>query len=285
MLCFFIYSNMFLEIEKIYQKFNSRFAFLPNSPTTKLKLNKIIEKRRNIAVKNLIEDEDIKKIFKFYIENHKDIQDNQGTYKVLFLLQCLKETDHLEGNIIELGSWKAGNAILMAKFLQQINSKKKIFACDTFDGVPSNDKFVYNKKGKGLFSNVNMEKILEKIETFGVKKEITLIEGNFNNSLKQLENEKFSLVFLDCMIYDSAISAINFSYPKLSTNGIFISHCYGIKKDSHSFWGEGIAVNEYLSSKLEKIKIDTIPFFQKGCKEPKLNNIQPIDKYSNYCKI
>ena len=54
---------------------------------------------------------------------------------------------------------------------------------------------------------------------------------------------------------------------------------------SHSFWGEGIAVNEYLSSKLEKIKIDTIPFFQKGCKEPKLNNIQPIDKYSNYCKI
>ena len=87
------------------------------------------------------------------------------------------------------------------------------------------------------------------------------------------------------MVYDSAKFAINFSYPKLSTDGIFISHCYGIPKDSHSFWGESIAVNEYLSSKLEKIKIDAIPFFQKGYKEPKLKNRQPVDKYSNYCEI
>ena len=204
---------------------------------------------------------------------------------MLFLLQCLKETEPFGGNIIELGSWKAGNAILMAKFLQQINSKRKIFACDTFDGVPCDDEFVENKKGKGEFLDVDIKKIREKIKIYGVEKEIKLITGNFNNSLKQLENETFSLVFLDCMVYDSEKFAINFSYPKLSTNGIFISHCYGIKKDSHSFWGEGIAVNEYLSSKLEKIKIDTIPFFQKGCKEPKLNNMQPIDKYSNYCKI
>ena len=69
------------------------------------------------------------------------------------------------------------------------------------------------------------------------------------------------------------------------SNGIFISHYYGIKKDSHSFWGEGIAVNEYLSSKPEKVIIDTIPFFQKGCKEPKLMNKQPTDKFSSYCEI
>ena len=29
----------------------------------------------------------------------------------------------------------------MAKFLQQIKSKKKIFACDTFDGIPTEDQF------------------------------------------------------------------------------------------------------------------------------------------------
>jgi len=276
---------MFLKIEKIYQKFNSRLKFLPNSPATKLKLNKIMGKMRNTEVTNLIEDQDIKKIFEFYLENHSDIQDNQGIYKVLFLLQCLKETEHLGGNIIELGSWKAGNAILMAKFLQQINSKRKIFACDTFDGVPCDDEFVENKEGKGQFSDVDIKKISEKIKIYGVEKEIKLITGNFNNSLKQLENETFSLVFLDCMVYDSAKFAINFSYPKLSTDGIFISHCYGIPKDSHSFWGESIAVNEYLSSKLEKIKIDAIPFFQKGYKEPKLKNRQPVDKYSNYCEI
>ena len=64
---------MFLKIEKIYQKFNSRLKFLPNSPATKLKLNKIMGKMRNTEVTNLIEDQDIKKIFEFYLENHYQI--------------------------------------------------------------------------------------------------------------------------------------------------------------------------------------------------------------------
>ena len=46
-----------------------------------------------------------------------------------------------------------------------------------------------------------------------------------------------------------------------------------------------LAVNEYLSSKPEKVIIDAIPFFQKGCKEPKLKNRQPMDKSSNYYEI
>lgn len=276
---------MFLKIERIYLVIQKCFPFLPNSPASKIGLSDAINKKRSEEAKNLIEDEDIKKTFEFYIKNHKNIEDNQGIYKVLFLLQCIKETENLEGNIIELGSWKAGNAILMAKFLKQIKSKKKIFACDTFDGIPTDDQFVENKIGKGMFSDARIEEISKKIEIFGVKKEIELIKGDFDDSLEQLESEKFSLVFLDCNIYDSAKIAINFTYPKLSTNGIFISHCYGIKKDSHSFWGEGIAVNEYLSSKPEKVIIDTIPFFQKGCKEPKLKNRQPMDKSSNYSEI
>jgi len=52
---------MFLKIEEIYQKLNTKFKFLSNSPATKLKLNKIIEQIRNNAIKNLIKDDDIKK--------------------------------------------------------------------------------------------------------------------------------------------------------------------------------------------------------------------------------
>tara|TARA_Y100000996_G_C22536087_1_gene648323 strand:- start:867 stop:1697 length:831 start_codon:yes stop_codon:yes gene_type:complete len=276
---------MFLGIEKFYQKVRKKTNFLPNSPAKKIKLNQIIEKKRNNEIRNLIEDNDIKEIFKFYIENHEKIEDNQGIYKTLFLLQCLKDTDHLEGNVVELGSWKAGNAILMAKFLQQIKSKKKIFACDTFDGIPTEDQFVDSKRGKGMFSDAKIEEISKKIHSFGAEKEIELIKGNFENSLEQLEKEKFSLVFLDCNIYNSAKIAINFSYPRLSPSGIFISHCYGIKKDSNSFWGEGIAVKEYLTSKVEKIVIDSIPFFQKGFKKPKFKNNQPKDNYSSYSEI
>ena len=172
---------MFLKIEDIYQKVRKNIKILPNSPATKIKLNKMIEKRRNNEIRKLIKDEDIRKSFEFYIANHKQIEDNQGVYKILFLLQCIKQTEDLEGNIIELGSWKAGNSILMAKFLQQINSKKKIFACDTFEGIPNDDEFVSNKKGKNLFKDVQINNVLKKIKEFGVEKEIQIVKGDFSN--------------------------------------------------------------------------------------------------------
>jgi len=275
---------MFLKIEEIYQIIQKYFSFLPNSPASKIGLSEIANRKRNEEAKNLIEDEDIKKTFEFYIENHKNIQDNQNIYKILFLLQCLKETRNLEGNIIELGSWKAGNAILMAKFLKQIKSKKKIFACDTFEGIPKNDEFVNNPLGKGLFSDANIEEISNRVKAYGLDDIIYLVKGLFENTLKKLNDEKFSLVFLDCNVYNSAKFAINFAYTRLTPDGIFISHCYGINKDSNSLWGESVAVDEYLSSKPERIVIDSIPFFQKGNNIPKIKNKQPKDKFSNYYK-
>ena len=88
---------MFLKIERIYLTIQKYFPFLPKSPASKIGLSEIANVKRNNETKNLIEDEDIKKTFEFYIENHKDIQDNQGIYKVLFLLQCLKETGTFGG--------------------------------------------------------------------------------------------------------------------------------------------------------------------------------------------
>ena len=61
-------------------------------------------------------------------------------------------------------------------------------------------------------------------------------------------------------------------------------HSGAVNKDSNSLWGESVAVDEYLSSKPERIVIDSIPFFQKGNNIPKIKNKQPKDKFSNYYK-
>ena len=280
----FFFLNVFLKIANLYQKIVKNYlTFLPNSPAAKLGLN--LFKKVSMDVVKLISEPDIKKVINFYIENHEDIQDLQGIYKMMFLLQCIKETERLEGDIIELGSYKGGNAIMIAKFLKQIGSKKKVYACDTFEVIPNDDEFVGNPKGQGMYSDSNFDFVLKQIKKYKVNDKIFLLKGLFSDTLNDLNYKKFSLVFIDCNIYDSAKFAINFVYPKLVNDGILISYCYGIKKDSHSFWGEGIAVNEYLSSKPEKVIIDAIPFFQKGCKEPKLKNRQPMDKSSNYSEI
>ena len=275
---------MFLKIANLYQKITKNYlTFLPHSPATKLGLN--LFQKISADVVKLINEPDIKKAINFYIKNHEDIQDTQGIYKIIFLLQCIKETEHLEGDIIELGSYKGGNAIMIAKFLKQIGSKKKVYACDTFSGIPEEDSNVKDIADMGYFSDTNLDAVkkkLKKYDAFNVK----LVIGDFRNTLPNLDKEKFSLVFIDCNIFSSAKLAINFSYPRLVKDGVLFSHCYGAPKGkgSTSLWGETYAVKEYLSNKLEKIVIESIPFMQKGHNPPKIINKMPKSEFGTYHK-
>jgi len=275
---------VFLKIANLYQKIVKNYlTFLPHSPATKLGLN--LFQKISADVMKLINEPDIKKVINFYIKNHDDIQDTQGIYKIIFLLQCIKETEHLEGDIIELGSYKGGNAIMIAKFLKQIGSKKKVYACDTFSGIPEEDSNVKDIADMGYFSDTNLDAVkkkLKKYDAFNVK----LVIGDFRNTLPNLDKEKFSLVFIDCNIFSSAKLAINFSYPRLVKDGVLFSHCYGAPKGkgSTSLWGETYAVKEYLSNKLEKIVIESIPFMQKGHNPPKIINKMPKSEFGTYHK-
>ena len=280
----FFFLNVFLKIANLYQKIVKNYlTFLPHSPATKLGLN--LFQKISTDVMKLINEPDIKKVINFYIKNHEDIQDTQGIYKIIFLLQCIKETEHLEGDIIELGSYKGGNAIMIAKFLKQIGSKKKVYACDTFSGIPEEDSNVKDIADMGYFSDTNLDAVkkkLKKYDAFNVK----LVIGDFRNTLPNLDKEKFSLVFIDCNIFSSAKLAINFSYPRLVKDGVLFSHCYGAPKGkgSTSLWGETYAVKEYLSNKLEKIVIESIPFMQKGHNPPKIINKMPKSEFGTYHK-
>ena len=274
---------MFLKIANLYQKIVKNYlTFLPNSPATKLGLN--LFQKISVDVMKLINEPDIKKAINFYIKNHEDIQDTQGIYKIMFLLQCMKETEHLEGDIIELGSYKGGNAIMIAEFLKQIGSKKKVYACDTFSGIPE-DSNVKDIADMGYFSDTNLDAVKKKLKKYDAFN-VELVIGDFRNTLPNLDKEKFSLVFIDCNIFSSAKLAINFSYPRLVKDGVLFSHCYGAPKpkSSTSLWGETYAVKEYLSNKLEKIVIESIPFMQKGHNPPKIINKMPKYEFSTYHK-
>ena len=135
------------------------------------------------------------------------------------------------------------------------------------------------------FSDINLDAVKKKLKKYDVFN-VKLVIGDFRNTLPKLDKEKFSLVFIDCNIFSSAKLAINFSYPRLVKDGVLFSHCYGAPKpkSSTSLWGETYAVKEYLSNKLEKIVIESIPFMQKGHNPPKIINKMPKYEFSTYHK-
>ena len=290
------------EFEKKYQRVARDYLrFLPKSPAKKIGLYKFFQKKRIKEFSNLINNPDIKNIIEFFYKYHTEPvmlssgkTNTQDVYTLTFLLECIRQTEKLDGNIIELGSYKCGTTIMLAKFLEQIKSKKKIFACDTFDGIPEDDEFVEETTATGLFGDTSFDFVSKQIQRFGVQKNIELVKGKFQDVFdEKLKNEKFSLVFMDCDIYSSAKYSIEFSYPKLADKGFMIFHDYSIGKKpinkegtkiGDSEWGETKAVDDFLKDKIETVVIDSIPFIQKGNEAPeKIENI-PKNEFSTYGK-
>jgi hypothetical protein len=59
---------------------------------------------------------------------------NEG--RVQFLIENLKQSLHLSGDILEVGVWQGGSAWTIAKLLQQRALGKRLVLCDLFEEAP-----------------------------------------------------------------------------------------------------------------------------------------------------
>jgi hypothetical protein len=200
----------------------------------------------------------IKNELSYYLKHHYELEDLQESLGIASWLEFIKKTEDLEGDIIELGIYKGGTTTLTAHFLKKINSKRKIYACDAFIGLPYDDKFSSSDHAKGKFSDTNSELVLKKFNKFEVSDNIILIKGLFEETLFQtLSDKKFSLVLIDCDVYDATKIALEFVYPRLIKNGIIMFDDYEKANKNNPLWGETRAVDEFFSKK--NIQVNTFP--------------------------
>ena len=214
-----------MNISYIYQKTKKKYLkFLPNSPIStvvkKLKIEKEVNRRK---FKKDIQKfpNDVQKILNEIVEETGDFLLNKDFKNLGDILQHLIITNELEGDIVEFGTYKGQSTVFMAKALKKINSKKKIYACDTFEGIPYEDKFSTNKKAEGSFSDTSYENVKSIFEKYQVLDKIKIIKGKFEDVVEdQIGDRKFSYIFCDCDVYDASVFALNFGFPRLSENGI-----------------------------------------------------------------
>jgi len=171
------------------------------------------------------------------------------------LLQAVVDTDYLEGDIVECGTYKGGSSILIAHVLNTIKSRKRIYACDTFEGHPYDDinsVVDYHRAGQG--SDTSVSYVRAKFQKFGVSDRITIVKGKFEDTLlSELGDKNLSLAFLDCDLYDSAKFCYSFLYPRIVHRGCMIVHDY-VKSDKQRIFGVSLATDEFLREKGLAIK-------------------------------
>ena len=107
---------------------------------------------------------------------------------------------NIPGDIIEFGSYRGGSALFMARLLRAWGSTKKVFACDTFEGMPPTDRDI-DMHSKGDFADATLEEVKQARDAEGLSDQLVLVKGLFEETLPTLrQGRTFALAHVDCDI-------------------------------------------------------------------------------------
>lgn len=134
--------------------------------------------------------------------------ENQTTFLGSWLfIELLKFTEKSQGDIVELGVYKGGNAFVASIFKYFRNDMRKYYLMDSFEGLPTRSKFdpeniAYEFKDC-VFENV--------VDVFKDFTDVRIIRGWIPESFGSLpEGNQYSLVYYDCDLYQPAIASFEY---------------------------------------------------------------------------
>ena len=150
----------------------------------------------------------------------------------------------IEGDLIETGVWKGGATIFMKLYCDIYEMNKKIFVCDSFEGLPKpSGKFPQDNGDIHYIHkelSISLETVKNNFESMRCLDEnVIFIKGFFCDTLPNNKDiEKISLLRMDGDMYESTHDVFYSCYHKLSNKGVCIIDDYclnGAKTCNHDF--------------------------------------------------
>lgn len=154
--------------------------------------------------------------------------------------RCLKN----EGNFVEFGCYRGSTTLLIGKLLAKSAPEKRLFAYDSFDGLPEKMHEDFSDAGRDFKQGaltVSKREVVEKIRRVGLKN-VVLKKAWFAELTAQDLPEQIAFAFIDGDFYASQRTALNLVSPRLATSGVIICHDY----NNPDLPGASQAVDEFL---------------------------------------
>jgi len=137
----------------------------------------------------------------------------------LLMTRFLSKLPHR--HIIEFGSFKGGNALFMATVMQEIDPFAKIFALDTYTGMPRTDKAI-DAHNEGDFANASLDGFRNSIKDLGLRN-LTPVRGLFEDTFPDLPHDlRFGLAHIDADIYASVKYAQEQVWHRMTPGGYVV---------------------------------------------------------------
>jgi O-methyltransferase len=171
------------------------------------------------------------------IINHEQISN-----LVKFLLDSVE--NNLDGDVVEFGCYVGESSKYLMITLLELESNKKLYVYDSFDGLPPLSKW---EEGTGWKSGTlkSSEEIL--ISNFKQNNlPLPIIHKDWFKDIPEYKiPEKISFAFLDGDFYDSIYDSLTKIYDKVENGGYICFHDY----NRHDLPGVKAAVDDFLKSK------------------------------------
>jgi hypothetical protein len=142
------------------------------------------------------------------------------------------------GHFAELGVWRGNTAAILAHYAGL--SERKLFLFDTFKGFDDKDLVGIDASKPKVFSDTSLKMVHDVLN-----ENVSICEfviGHFPSSIDaRVNSQTFSIVSLDCDLYEPMKAGLEFFYPKMSAGGIFLIHDYS----SGQWPGSKTALDEF----------------------------------------
>lgn len=133
------------------------------------------------------------------------------------ILSLIDSTKNLNGDIIELGVYKGGNAFYSCLYKSSIGDNRNYFLVDSFEGFHEYSCFD-PKKLNSMFKNNSVDKLKRIITPFDNAK---IVKGYIPDVLKIFNKTKASIIYYDCDTYKSCKDSLCKLFDKLQKKRIF----------------------------------------------------------------
>lgn len=141
----------------------------------------------------------------------------------------LDKVSHIEGDILELGSYRGHSGYILSRFQEQVCQQqraalpKKVFLCDTFEGFPE-EKLAIDYKWNNTH-DVNFEQVRMKFEGLS---NVEFVKGDIRRTLVPLVTQRnFSFVYIDLDSFSATGYALQTVHNKVSCGGVIVCQDYG----------------------------------------------------------
>lgn len=155
------------------------------------------------------------------LAHHRTMVSEQNRMN-LFLILKFGLDELAPGHIVEFGAYRGGNALFMAAVCRELHPRMKVYAFDTFEGMPPTDPS-RDAHRAGDFKDAGYDELVcvirnEKLDN------LELVRGLFEDTAEQTLREigTIRLNHIDCDIYSAVKYSYEVSLPYMIEGGYWV---------------------------------------------------------------